>query len=618
MKINYCWLGSSEKLLAISNDTWLEEMKKNYALMFPNKNREDDPSDSQIEAWKDSLNVLKDTLRSESPTRKKLTFISEYYLPRENGRRPDVIVLSGSKLLVLEFKMKGKALFIDIDQAADYKRDIQNYHEPSQVMTVESVLMLSQLSNHYVEGNRRGIIEASPDYLGHILDTYFSEDQEISSEGLENWINGGFRPLPTIIDAAQRMFRDGDIPNIRNAKVKNFENITTYIDQVIEKTKAHNEKAILFVTGIPGAGKTYLGLKYAYDLYKDEGQRTTFLSGNGPLVKVLQKALDSRALVRSQKSFVQAYTYGKSNETKEKIIVLDEAQRLWDADYVYKKHGHRKSEPEILLDIAQNIKGWGLIIALIGTGQEIYLGEEGGMDLWYDAISKLDDQWHVYAPSGIFKESINNGQMAEVLNLDVSLRSHLAENVHMWVEKLLEGQHEDAYHLSRTFHEDYPIYVLRDISMARGYCKHKYKDAINKTYGLIASSKSFMLPKYGVDNSYNGSQLIEIDDWYLEKRSHKNSAMSFNHVATEFSCQGLELDFPIVCWEKDFIFNKGKWHVDSSVRTKLKDRHKITRNVYRVLLTRGRDGMTIFIPDDRSLDSTYDLLIKCGGIPVGG
>ena len=254
------------------------------------------------------------------------------------------------------------------------------------------------------------------------------------------------------------------------------------------------------------------------------------------------------------------------------------------------------------------------MIGLIGEGQEIHIGEEAGLEQWNDALKEITKTWVINCPSKVAKIFSNAKEIItdDVLDLTISLRSHLAEDVHSWVERLLEGDISGAQSLyEKLNNEGFDTYVSRDLEQCKKYVKERYSDETDKRYGLLASAKASNLPIYGIKNEWEDTSRLKVGPWYNDEPSSPKSCCQLSDVVTEFSCQGLELDFPIVCWGNDFFWENNKW-TSRITRSKAHNPHKLRKNSYRVLLTRGRDGFVIFVPNEEKMNATYEILIQAG------
>jgi len=273
------------------------------------------------------------------------------------------------------------------------------------------------------------------------------------------------------------------------------------------------------------------------------------------------------------------------------------------------------------------------MVALIGEGQEIHLGEESGLPQWNDALSVMNKPWVVHCSEKIAGHFTVSSKLEKnnVLDLSVTLRSHLAEDVAQWIKVLLEGNLLAARALvERVTSQGFDVYITQDVNVATNYVKERYKGQEDKRYGLLASSLAKNLPLWEIHNEFNYTQKTKgrIGEWYNDPPSSFYSCCSLRNVATEFLCQGLELDFPIVCWGDDFTWGDGAWKSPPAKRSKAKDPHQLRVNSYRVLLTRGRDGFIVFVPPEIGMWSTFEALKVAGvrellsvgdkGIMMGG
>jgi hypothetical protein len=180
------------------------------------------------------------------------------------------------------------------------------------------------------------------------------------------------------------------------------------------------------------------------------------------------------------------------------------------------------------------------------------------------------------------------------------------------------GKFEQAAELMPLLIQDgFDAYLTRDIELAKNYCRDRYQTELEKRYGLLASSRARNLTQYGADNDYLATKKLKIGAWYVAPADSPLSCCALEDVATEFSCQGLELDFPIVAWGNDLIWRTceetplATW--STSTRQKnVRDPLRLRLNSYRVLLTRGRDGFIIFVPPESKMNSTFEALKRSG------
>jgi DUF2075 family protein len=334
------------------------------------------------------------------------------------------------------------------------------------------------------------------------------------------------------------------------------------------------------------------------------------------LVKVLQYALQSRVFVQDVHGFLKQYGGGRSRVPQEHIWVYDEAQRAWDAAQVQEKRGHPLSEPEDFLRIGAR-KNWALMVGLIGEGQEIHVGEEAGLAQWNEAVARMPDPWVVHCPAKIAHVFRHAAAIdtSDHLDLTVSLRTHLAEDVQNWVAGLLEGRLEQAADLAgRVRRQGFDLYLTSSRDEAEAYVRERYRGQEDARYGLLASSKA-RLSEYGIYADFQSTKRLRVGPWFYDPPDKPLSCCRLRDTVTEFQCQGLELDYPIVCWGQDLVWDGKAWRSQMSRRTKARDPHQLRLNSYRVLLTRGRDGVCVFVPPEAR--GVGEVLAAAGGVGLG-
>ena len=267
-----------------------------------------DLSDSQINAWIDSFKVIQGLNLNPN-----LNIIFEYVLPYESGRRPDIILLSNEQVIILEFKMKNEVKNEDIDQIKAYARDIREYHYESRDKQVIPLLVLTRTKN--LNENIDNITCVSDDQLQKVLDDVF-QDNVVSCD-VHYWIASKYEPLPTIVEAARTFMKNEELPNIRRVNSAGIPQAIENLKNLTEYARDNRKHLIAFVTGVPGAGKTYLGLQFVYDI---ETVGSVYLSGNGPLVQVLTDALKSRNFVRNLHTVINEYRRTGAHDFDKNII----------------------------------------------------------------------------------------------------------------------------------------------------------------------------------------------------------------------------------------------------------------------------------------------------------
>jgi len=576
------------------------------------------PDGGQMEAWRGEFAVLSSTLSEiagSTPRAKSWAVIFEYELPRERGRRPDVVILTGSQVLVLEFKESGVLLQAHVDQVAAYARDLRHYHAGSHDKLVDPILVLTRSL-----GSRRDVGEVAVVNPQGLIDAITPLERRAPDEpvDIEAWISADYSPLPSLVSAARRIFEHEPLPQIRKAQSAGIPDTIARLVAAANQAREGQELHLALITGVPGSGKTLVGLQFVYENhFGDTGSKRSavFLSGNGPLVDVLQYALQSKVFVQDVHGFLKQYGGTSGRTPEEHVWVYDEAQRAWDAARVREKRGHDHSEPEDFLSIGSRKRSWALMVGLIGEGQEIHLGEEAGLAQWNDAIQSTSDPWVVHCPSkiaGVFSAA-SRLELDEALDLNMSLRTHLAEDVQGWVQDLLDGSLEAAaVHSGRMEKQGFRLYLTRDLQRATSYVRERYRLEEDKRYGFLGSSKGRM-NSFGIPTDYQSTLRMKIGPWYYDHPDSLGSCCQLQSAATEFQCQGLELDLPIVGWGQDLHWEGRAWQSPPQRRSQARDPHKLRLNSYRVLLTRGRDGSVLYVPDaGAAFDTDYEALHRSG------
>jgi hypothetical protein len=439
------------------------------------------------------------------------------------------------------------------------------------------------------------------------------------------------------VQAARELFERGDLPYIKRARSCTDPALKA-ITAIATEAAVKKERHVVMLTGVPGSGKTLVGLQLVHSHWLSplavprEGKKPTvpavFLSGNAPLVAVLQDALASaggggKTFVQDIKKYVEAYSRRRARTPPEHLVVFDEAQRAHDADRVAHVHGAERaqSEPEHLLEFMLRVPEWSVLVALIGTGQSIHAGEEGGLPMWRDALAKLaHGNWIVHAPAHVEESLAGAGLRTRwnpALNLDTELRHHLVPRVHAFVEGLLRD--DPPAELAKIARElragGHRFLMTTDLDVAKRYLRERYGESPRSRYGLVASSKDKLLLDWGVDNSFQTTKRLRAGPWFNQATAHPLSCCRLDTVATtEFAAQGLELDMALLAWGTDFVREHGVWTNRSARGTQgpVVDTLALRRNSYRVLLTRGRDGTVLFVPPVDALRETVLHLERSG------
>lgn len=596
-----------------------------------------DASPQQMAAWRKDVPWLQREFRSylaSDPEAKKDWTVLEYELPRE-FRRPDVIVLRNGCVVVLELKGHLHPTQAALDQVAAYARDLRAYHAYCQNRHVVPILVTR--GGGPLPEKRDNVLVIGPEGVGDLLRTMANDDLSLQTNAEEFLAADAYEPLPTIVAAARTLFHKRSLPWIERARA-DTEPALHHIAKIAHEAAESKTRHLVLLTGVPGAGKTLVGLQLVHSGWLDDlsvkrprGRPTTpavYLSGNGPLVEVLQNALRTEGatgavFVQAIKSYINSHMRRPSLVPPEHLIVFDEAQRAHDADRYAAVHKTvvAGSEPEYLLEICSRIPDWAVVVALVGTGQAIHVGEEGGIPLWAEAVARClpSVPWQIHGPNGtgqIFADVDIQVSESGKLSLDSEIRYHLTPRLHEFVDGVLVGRSQATVRpiADGLFSEGYRFLLTRDLDQARNYLLERYEDAPKARFGIIASSKDKLLPEFGVDNTYLTTLRLKVGPWYNAEPTDPASCCHLETVATEFSSQGLELDAALLAWGSDLRVKDNAWTMDMSRGTQkpVKDPLQMRKNVYRVLLTRGRDATVVFVPRHEALDRTYAWLAACG------
>lgn len=608
-----------------------------------------DTRNTQNRAWEIQIKILKETLKGY-----KGELFFEFSIPRM-GRRVDVLLIIQDIIFVIEFKVGEDGYNqYDIEQVWDYALDLKNFHEPSHESVMLPILVATEANKSFLELSTTSHDDKlfNPIQTNEIdfkqaleLAIQFCSEQELIDG--EKYSSGRYAPTPTIVEAALSLYNHHTVDEITrsDASAKNLSDTTEVISDLISVARKEKKKKICFVTGVPGAGKTLVGLNTATKhLDHQNGDASVYLSGNGPLVKILQEAL-ARDRVRrekekgnkltktraraSVKTFIQNIHHYRdeylrdSNPPVDHVAIFDEAQRAWTKRQTVNFMKRRKgiddfdsSEPEFLISCLDRHEDWAVIICLVGGGQEINTGE-AGISEWLKAIHNRFKDWEVYISPNLtdaeYAAETSIKELIEVtrvhlnsdLHLSVSMRSFRAENLSNFVKHLLDLDIEKARHSLRTISDNYPVVLTRDVPKAKRWLKEKARGS--ERYGLVVSSQAERLKPYAIDVK---SPMNPVH-WFLNDKSDVRSSYYLEQVATEFHIQGLELDWTCVMWDGDLRYSTDGWNTHSFRGNKWQNIRKEERqnyliNAYRVLLTRARQGMVIVVPEGDEQDHTRD------------
>ncbi len=628
---------SISSFLSQSNDHILGELSRPRVFAI---------TPSQSAAWEDQIIILKNTLQGVDGY-----LCLEFDVPRI-GNRIDAVVISAGCIFVLEFKVGESSYHREaINQVWDYALDLKNFHRESHHVPIIPILICTQAKQGHrglskpfadqvyepITTNPEGLLSLIKDALSSI---------EAPAISADSWVCSPYQPTPTIIEAAQSLYSRHSVEAIsrHDAGARNLAITSKRVEEVIEQAARNQEKHIIFVTGVPGAGKTLVGLNVATKK-RDDHQQThaVFLSGNGPLVAVLREALTRDEVQRLKavqkkvrkgevgqkvKSFIQNVHHFRDDGLRDtappfnRVVIFDEAQRAWDkpmtSSFMARKKNRpdfNQSEPAFLLSYLNRHDDWAVVICLVGGGQEINRGE-AGITGWLDAIQASFPDWNVHVSPNLTDSEYAAGNtlshLAGVraiskdpdLHLSVSMRSFRAENVSTFVKSVLDCEMATAKEQLSMLRDRFPIVITRDLARAKDWIRSKARGS--ERFGLVASSGAERLRPHAVDVRFE----INPIHWFLNGSLDVRSSFYMEDPATEFQVQGLELDWVCMTWDADLRLSPARnWNYHSFRGDKWTNVHKSeTRqyllNAYRVLLTRARQGMAIFIPPGDEADHT--------------
>ncbi len=617
---------------------------------------------TQRDAWMAQIKILKARLVNLEGF-----IFFEFNIPRM-GRRVDAILIIRSVVFAIEFKV-GEREFerSAMDQVWDYALDLKNFHEASHEVSIVPVLLATEAPNYpdpvLIADPDRVFrpVPVNEDGLRDLIELALHTIKEPSLDA-KTWSRAPYHPTPTIVEAARALYAQHSVEAIArfDAGAKNLHRTSRCLEDLVTEAQSKKHKMICFVTGVPGAGKTLVGLNLATCRREiDQSTHAVFLSGNGPLVAVLREALTRDEFARrvkegkkkrksqiaeSVKAFIQNIHHFRDDglidpgPPIEHVVIFDEAQRAWNlkqtANFMARKKkrpGFTQSEPEFLISYMDRHKDWAVIVCLVGGGQEINTGE-AGIDAWLKAASHSFPDWKMFISSKLFDSEYAAGKALEVarnrpqtyfddsLHLNVSMRSFRAENVAAFVKTLLDCDKDGARQAHAKLASRYPVMLTRELSVAKKWIRLQARGT--ERFGLVASSKAMRLKPHAIDVR------VDVDPihYFLNPKEDVRSSFYLEDAATEFQVQGLELDWACVTWDGDFRFNGSGWshhdfRGDRWQNVNNPDNRNYLLNSYRVLLTRARQGMVIFVPkgevNDRTrlpafYDSTFNYLRELG------
>lgn len=607
-------------------------------------------SHNQLESWRGTIELTKECLLHPDLRSKIVGVIFEYRVPRRE-KRIDCILVTSYEIIIIEYKYGAASIKSSyLEQGVDYGLDIYHYHEESHGRPIHVIVCptnYNRTDEQIYESNLLSSLSVvGQSNLINVVQTCISG--KYGNLSVEQWVGSRYRPIPGILDAANMLFANSDLGDIEKCLTSSIEieNVIAFIKSEVDDATVNKKNKLLLVSGVPGSGKTLVGMRLAHSAQGSDQHQFVYTSGNGPLLKVLQESLAvgyaknhevtkvegkryAQALLHSVHSFIEENE--RSEEPPfETVIIFDEAQRAWGEEKMEKMRTRQRrfsetvgqgleavsvrqvhSEPRTLLEIMQK-KPSSVVVALCGNGQEIHDGE-AGIDEWVRAANE-SGKWEIVSSTQIEmnentrRTSANTLRLVNELHLTVPLRSHRATQHAKWVDATLSGDVELARRLINN--TDFPIQITRSLQLARDYLEAL--EMGSRRYGLLASSGAGRLRAYGIEVSADFRKAINYPLWFTGEKSDFRSSFGLEIAATEFEVQGLELDWPIVAWSWDLMLSESGPKCQSLRGTKWStvaegnEKHAFTINKYRVLLTRGREGMLIYIPQGSKHDATRD------------
>lgn len=617
-------------------------------------------------AWKAQLPELQNgthRLLQEVPESRSWTILLEYPIPRV-GKRIDAVILARDVIIVIETKT-GAALTSAARQVDDYALNLACFHEGSASRTIVPLVVADgpvakrrERTNfdHLIRPCRFTSFNGFATTIREICTIESTTDSNIDAR---SWNEARFKPIPPIIDAAVALYSNMNVFEIGHScsAREDLLRTTERLVQIVTAARQNREKTICFVTGIPGAGKTLVGLNAVHE--REIRQHGVFLSGNGPLVKIIREALVRDVVNREDVTRIEAsltvhtfvqnvHRFADGFHTNEKapsehVIVFDEAQRAWDLAES-KRAGRDLSEPEMILEIMSRHNDWSVIIALVGGGQEINRGE-AGLAEWGRTLPKFRN-WNVVTSPELLADGTDAGGLTrfqledtttnrihvdDSLHLRTAVRSIRAQRVSDWVNTVMAGKQTAAVAIARDMGERPQL--TRELAVSKLWLNEKRRGFTRS--GLVGSASAIRLRADGIEASFDFHRRFDWENWFLDEYEDVRCSSRLEVCATQFEIQGLELDWVGVCWGEDLTwsgsewvsnkFNNKKWKPQSMSTPAHLRKHQFRVNAYRVLLTRARQGMIIYVPrpslSDRSrlhqeLDATATYLLDCGAIEV--
>lgn len=623
------WSGYWAEFLQVNKQKFIEQLS-NYCREFDWVKT---VSEQQIMAWHHEFDVMHKTLKSlseniEASFLNKAWISFEHELFGESGKRAaDVnLVLPSGELFMIEFKHKQRASPEEITRAGFDLSTLLKFHSESINLQGKAYLVLSREDAQPFFDDFIVSDIAQNQILHKLKDDLLASIAKDKKYDVSKWQEGVFYRQPGILSGTVDLFYHHKMPNLKNEAAENLNEARDGLIRLYEHARDKKKRYVVMVNGRPGAGKTLLGMTVVTELarqYKDEGLAPLFISGNDPLVEVLRYTLDyygkqqnkhaeidGASVIEKLINFKRQFKLNaRGNAAQENYIFFDEAQRAWD--HIGQHENESESELHLLCRWLKQ-KEFGVLVLLIGDGQAIHNKEMSMaefMTKFNDAIAKHGQDFHVIMPQlHSYYCAGYIPSIKEIFNLKTPIRQHYTDKLDLWVEAVLDGDAVLAYEYSKLL-ESYPLYITQSKEAAESYaCKLKSELHENEQHptkfrmGWLESSRG---------NSFGQSFLKQIEKgkgqigpWYVHQPEDPQSCCALNSSSTEFVCQGLEISLALFHWGNDLLYRDARLQPQPNKRVK----DEYTFGAYRVLLSRGKNGLILHVEDQ----VTYEFLSRCG------
>ncbi|MEJ1222782.1 DNA/RNA helicase domain-containing protein [Sediminicola sp. 1XM1-17] len=571
-------------------------------------------SNGQVISWNKSIDLIKNLFEKNN---KNWNIFFEFLIPLSSGKRPDILLTNGVTIFIVEVKNKSNYSLADLDQINGYKLDLEFYHSTATHFEFKPILLLLQAEDFKnYEGE---VVVLSPNNLKSVLLENYKDYLMVNPNSLTE---GNFKPVPAITEYAKAVFENKEIAHIEKACFVDSSQISIDLNTIYNETKTKKEHAIVFLTGTPGSGKSALGLKCAFN------NNGLYVTKNRQFVENLNAEIGVCSNIKTSHNFLSEYSKKESSPFWN-LVVFDEAQRFWSRGKMYKYFGSQKSESELVLDLYES-REWCVLVVLIGDGQELGWGEYGGFYQWQEAINSTGRKWMIYGSEKTKKEIGHSKKLSffERNNFDLSnsFRNFKTPSYPLFINKLLNFEGAlDSYYFNKFKKEfieisnnGFKLIITRNIDKAIEYCKDRYQHRPN-SYCTLTSSESEINGiinlnfKSNVQYDYDKSSRLEINQYF----NNNGVCDAYNGELlplSEFSAIGFEIQMPIVVWGTDYIWYKNRWNYE--FMRSIMGNTELRQNTYRILLTRGRDGVILYFPPIWQLNKTYEFFKELGASTI--